>query len=58
MSDHLAHLVETAGNPRVLVVGDLMLDRYVWGETRRISGEKRFNSIFVSRHRFQHPHRS
>jgi D-beta-D-heptose 7-phosphate kinase/D-beta-D-heptose 1-phosphate adenosyltransferase len=39
MSDHLARLVETAGNPRVLVVGDLMLDRYVWGETRRISGE-------------------
>jgi len=39
MSDHLVRLVETAGNPRVLVVGDLMLDRYVWGETRRISGE-------------------
>ena len=35
----MVRLVETAGNPRVLVVGDLMLDRYVWGETRRISGE-------------------
>lgn len=39
MSDALVRLIETAGNPRVLVVGDLMLDRYVWGETRRISGE-------------------
>ena len=39
MSDALARLIETAGNPRVLVVGDLMLDRYVSGETRRISGE-------------------
>jgi len=39
MSDHLVRLVETAGTPHVLVVGDLMLDRYVWGETRRISGE-------------------
>ena len=39
MSDHLAKLIETAGAPRVLVVGDLMLDRYVWGEVARISPE-------------------
>ena len=39
MSDALVRLIESAGNPRVLVVGDLMLDRYVRGETRRISGE-------------------
>lgn len=39
MSDHLAKLIEGAGNPSVLVIGDLMLDRYVWGEARRISGE-------------------
>lgn len=39
MSDHLAKLIETAGAPRVLVVGDLMLDRYVWGEVSRISPE-------------------
>jgi len=39
MSDALVRLIETAGNPRVLVVGDLMLDRYVWGEAGRISPE-------------------
>ena len=41
MSDRLARLIESAGSPSILVVGDLMLDRYVWGEARRISGEGR-----------------
>ncbi len=27
------------GRPRVLIVGDLMLDRYLWGDVRRISPE-------------------
>ena len=27
------------GQPRVLVIGDLMLDRYVWGDAERISQE-------------------
>lgn len=27
------------GHPRLLVVGDLMLDRYVWGEAERVSPE-------------------
>ena len=27
------------GRPRVLVVGDLMLDKYIWGEVERISPE-------------------
>ena len=39
MSDHLAKLVESAGAPNILVVGDLILDRYVWGEAGRISPE-------------------
>ena len=39
MSDHLVSLIEAAGHPRVLVVGDLVLDRYVWGEVARISPE-------------------
>lgn len=39
MSDHLASLIENAGHPRILVVGDLMIDRYVWGEAERISPE-------------------
>src|ERR671934_1948741 len=35
----LIDLVNRLGQPRVLVVGDLMLDRYVWGDAARISQE-------------------
>ena len=36
----LIRLVESGfGKPHVLVVGDLMLDKYVWGEVERISPE-------------------
>ncbi len=35
----LADLVLRLGQPRVLVVGDVMLDRYVWGDAVRISQE-------------------
>src|SRR5438270_9354929 len=39
MSADLIDLVERLGQPRVLVVGDLMLDRYVWGDAARVSQE-------------------
>jgi D-beta-D-heptose 7-phosphate kinase/D-beta-D-heptose 1-phosphate adenosyltransferase len=39
MSKELVDLVQNLGQPRVLVVGDLMLDRYVWGDAERISQE-------------------
>src|ERR1700722_12947980 len=39
MNTDLIELVQTLGHPRVLVVGDLMLDRYVWGDAERISQE-------------------
>src|SRR5256885_103504 len=39
MSSDLIELVQNLGQPRVLVVGDLMLDRYVWGDAERISQE-------------------
>src|SRR4051795_1890716 len=35
----LIELVQKLGQPRVLVIGDLMLDRYVWGNAARISQE-------------------
>jgi D-beta-D-heptose 7-phosphate kinase/D-beta-D-heptose 1-phosphate adenosyltransferase len=35
----LIDLVQRLGQPRVLVVGDLMLDRYIWGDAERISQE-------------------
>src|SRR5262245_63440114 len=39
MSADLTDLVQRLGQPRVLVVGDVMLDRYVWGDAERISQE-------------------
>src|SRR5205814_4039566 len=39
MAHDLICRVETLGSPRVLVVGDLILDRYVWGDAERISQE-------------------
>src|SRR5436190_16562801 len=39
MSAELMDLVQRLGQPRVLVVGDVMLDRYVWGDAERISQE-------------------
>ena len=35
----LATLLNDVGRPRVLVVGDLVLDRYTWGNAQRISPE-------------------
>jgi threonine dehydratase len=39
MEHDLIRRVETLGHPRILVVGDLILDRYVWGDAERISQE-------------------
>jgi D-beta-D-heptose 7-phosphate kinase/D-beta-D-heptose 1-phosphate adenosyltransferase len=39
MPTDLIDLVQRLGQPRVLVIGDLMLDRYVWGDAERISQE-------------------
>jgi D-beta-D-heptose 7-phosphate kinase/D-beta-D-heptose 1-phosphate adenosyltransferase len=39
MAADLIDLVQRLGQPRVLVVGDVMIDRYVWGDAERISQE-------------------
>src|ERR1700761_2473500 len=39
MPADLVELVQRLGEPRVLVIGDVMLDRYVWGNAERISQE-------------------
>ena len=39
MSYHLIDLVENLGQPKILVLGDLILDRYIWGNADRISQE-------------------
>lgn len=45
----LERALETLGTPRVLIVGDLMLDRYVSGEVSRISPEAPI-PILAARH--------
>jgi D-beta-D-heptose 7-phosphate kinase/D-beta-D-heptose 1-phosphate adenosyltransferase len=35
----LLHALEELGSPQILVVGDLILDRYTWGNAERISQE-------------------
>lgn len=37
--DNLADLLRQSRRPNVLVVGDVMLDRYIWGDADRISYE-------------------
>jgi D-beta-D-heptose 7-phosphate kinase / D-beta-D-heptose 1-phosphate adenosyltransferase len=37
--DELAHVFDSMHTPRVLVVGDLILDRYAWGVAERVSPE-------------------
>jgi D-beta-D-heptose 7-phosphate kinase / D-beta-D-heptose 1-phosphate adenosyltransferase len=39
MNGDLIERVQNLGQPRVLVVGDVMLDRYIWGDAARISQE-------------------
>ena len=39
MSYHLIDVVQKLGSPRILVLGDLILDRYIWGDAERVSQE-------------------
>ena len=39
MSRDLISFVNQLGAPRVLVVGDVILDRYTWGDAERVSQE-------------------
>ena len=39
MTFELIDEMERLGSPRILVIGDLILDRYVWGDAERISQE-------------------
>jgi len=39
MTTRLDELIERLKHPRIVVMGDLLLDRYVWGAAERISPE-------------------
>ncbi len=38
-SNNLVHILSNIGKPNILIIGDFMLDKYVWGEVKRISQE-------------------
>ncbi len=46
--DKLFNIISNLGSPKILVIGDLMLDKYVWGEVKRISQEAPIPVINVS----------
>lgn len=39
MSYQLVDMVQRMGHPRLLVIGDAILDRYIWGDAERVSQE-------------------
>ncbi len=49
MASRLVEAVRRLRSPRVLVVGDLILDRYVWGDVSRISPEAPVQILDASR---------
>lgn len=51
MPDELVQLLNCLGSPKVLVVGDYMLDRYLWGSVSRVSQEAPVPILKVERWR-------
>jgi len=49
MSKDLISFLEASSHPRILVVGDVMLDRYLWGDVERISPEAPIPVLRVDR---------
>ncbi|MFN0050701.1 MAG: D-glycero-beta-D-manno-heptose 1-phosphate adenylyltransferase [Planctomycetales bacterium] len=39
MTEHLSDILRRLGHPRILVLGDAILDRYIWGNAERVSQE-------------------
>ncbi len=46
--DKVFNIISNLGSPKIMVIGDLMLDKYVWGEVKRISQEAPIPIINVS----------
>ena len=53
MKDRVAALVERLGRPRVFVLGDLILDRYLWGAVNRVSPEAPVPVLNVAREEYR-----
>ena len=49
LTSQLSRIVEDLGRPRIALVGDLMLDEYIWGDVKRISPEAPIPVLRVGR---------
>ena len=49
VDSRLIQVLSDAGNPSVTVVGDLILDRFVWGSVERISPEAPIQVLVAER---------
>jgi D-beta-D-heptose 7-phosphate kinase/D-beta-D-heptose 1-phosphate adenosyltransferase len=53
MTTRLIELIRSLARPKVLVVGDVILDRYVWGRVSRISPEAPIQVLETQREEFR-----
>lgn len=53
MNRRVAEIVSRLGTPRILAVGDLILDKYVWGSVQRVSPEAPVQILNVSREEYR-----
>lgn len=53
MNNHLGEIVGKLKSPRLFVLGDLILDRYVWGSVQRISPEAPVQILNVDREEYR-----
>ncbi len=51
MHDDIYHQLNNMGRPRICVVGDMMLDTYIWGQVSRVSPEGPIPVLHVDRKR-------
>ncbi|MBI2899185.1 MAG: D-glycero-beta-D-manno-heptose 1-phosphate adenylyltransferase [Planctomycetes bacterium] len=53
MSGRLTEILTRLGTPRLLIAGDLILDKYVWGSVQRVSPEAPVQILAVSREEYR-----
>src|SRR3989338_4617310 len=53
MKQRLLKILEQFKNKKILVVGDIMLDKYIWGEVSRISPEAPVQVVNVVRETYE-----
>lgn len=53
MSRRLSEILQRLGTPRLIVAGDLILDKYVWGSVHRVSPEAPVQILNVAREEYR-----